>query len=206
MSLWSGILARQAFSSSSDVSYLAIILILFAVAAGTFAKDVRESSFRKRGARVDSGRGLPDNRSELTGTPLSLCRPGITLKGILLDDEHGAWALEHLPTSPQIQKVRDGFKSKYSMYLRARFGDTSLADEVRRMSCSQLAHEGDITLSAVDEWDANGKKTFVELRVWGPSNTLAVGGSRVLVGRLDYESILKIKYMRDGELTIRYDG
>ena len=199
--------ARAKVDSPESFGLLMMTLLITLLFAG-----IKNEVFRPRGATVDSGRGLPQDRVALSGVPLTLTCQGIELRGVMLDNEPGAWAIAHLPSSLDAQK----YSFKGSSFLFARFGDEALAEEVRSMAHSQSPREGDVTLAYMRDWDAKGRPPIVELRIWGSADRLASRGKRVLVGRLNYASMLALRKVKGanwlsnsgsvGELTITYGG
>ena len=174
-----------------------IVLTIVFVAALllSFAPEIKGYRYRRRGARVDNGRGPLFARTPVSGTRVTFACGAVGLQGIIFDNAEGDWALGHLPERVDAHKVSVPGHTRME-YFQGCFGDGDEVEEVRRMSRLEHVREGDITLAVVRARGLQEAQHSVAITLWGRKPHL-VPDKCVLVGRLSYESFMSIGSVED---------
>lgn len=188
------LLFAAAKSMSEREMVLTFVLFVLGFPFVLLFKALRYESYSAKGRTIDDGRTLPFTKAEkLSGTPVTITCSGLELHGIILDNKAGRWVLKHVPEILEGTRVYGTGKWSKTSYVYGVFGDPALAKEVREMFHTQMPVEGDITIHVPGLLSRGGKEPYVELNIWGSSGLFF---SRLVIGRLDYRSMLDFKGIR----------
>lgn len=159
----------------------------------------KDAEYRRRGTLVDDGRGPSSQRKSVTGTPVVFSFQGVEHHGLIFDDEVGTWVLGRLPLHREATMMNVGGGGSHSQWLRVHVETGDVAQEVIGMCSRRDLREGDVTLSVERVRGGTNTERCVMMDLWVDISPRPAINRLVLVGRLDYESILSLRDMKTAD-------